>query len=110
MRLEIAVTPFFPFQFVRVAVNTTIMLSQAQTVIALRMMGMAGFWSVTPAENTRMVQEKLRAGLQAGMAVQHAMLTGKTPVEVAEAALRPVARVTASNSRRLMKRGPTLPS
>lgn len=101
--------PINPFDMIRLSVNSAIMLGQAQAVITMRLMGLAGMWSVTPSENGRMVQEKLRAGLQANAAVQKAVLMGKSPIEIAEAALVPISRATAANVRRLTKRGPKVP-
>lgn len=87
-------------------VHTTQMFAEAQTVIAMRMLGMAGFWSVTPGETYRMVFEKPAAFTQAAQAAGTAMLSGKAPHQVAAAAINPIRRKTRANSRRLAKRGP----
>jgi len=38
-----------------------LVIAEAQAVVAMRMMGMAGVWSVTPAEDARMMSEKVQA-------------------------------------------------
>lgn len=89
----------------RLSMQTGTMLAQANMVIAMRMWGMAGVWNVTPDENKRMVAEKGTAMLAAGAAAAGAMAQGKGPVNVALAALQPVARKTKANAARLGKRG-----
>ncbi len=88
------------------SMKTGMMLGQAQMVIAMRMMGMAGAWNVTPAENKRMVDEKKATAVASGNAMAKAALAGKDPVAVAMAGLQPVARRTKANAKRLAKRGP----
>ena len=88
------------------SMRTGLMLGQANMVIAMRMMGMAGGWNVTPAENKRMVDEKTDAAMASGTAMMRAAMAGKGPVAVAEAGLAPVARKTRANAKRLAKRGP----
>lgn len=102
-------TPFSPFDIMRLSINTTVMLAQAQSVIAMRMMGMAGVWTVSPSENNRMVAEKMRAGMQSGLAAQRSALSGGSLTDIAEAALAPVKRATAANARRLTRGGPKTP-
>jgi hypothetical protein len=98
-----------PAQMMRLSIQTSIMLAEAQMVIGMRMMGMMGMWRVLPSETTRMSAEKLAAMSQAAVASSRAALAGKAPVEVAEAALRPIRRKTASNVKRLARRGPGKP-
>ncbi|MFN4129547.1 MAG: antifreeze protein [Paracoccaceae bacterium] len=101
--------PFSPFDLMRLSMNTTTMMMQAQSVIAMRVMGMAGAWTVSPTENTRMVSEKMRAGMKAGAAAQKSALSGGSVTQIAEAALAPVKRATAANARRLTRSGPKNP-
>jgi hypothetical protein len=101
--------PFSPFDLMRLSMNTVTMLAQAQSVIAMRMMGMAGVWSVSPQENNRMVSEKMRAGMKSGLAAQRTALAGGSATDIAEAALAPVKRATAANARRLSRSGPKNP-
>lgn len=96
-----------PLDYWRGALNFATMMAEAQMVIAMRMMGMAGFWNVTPFENTRMVQEKAVAAQAAALAAGRAIATGQSPAAAAFAALKPVRRRTKSNVRRLTRRGPS---
>lgn len=85
------------------------MWSEAQTVITLRMLGMAGLWSVAKSENQRMLAEKLPAITEAMIAASLAGLQGQTPGQIAQATLRPIRRRTRQNFRRLTRRGPRIP-
>lgn len=85
------------------------MLAEAQTVITLRMLGMAGFWSVPGSENQRMFAEKLPAMTEAMFAAGMAGWRGQSPALVAQATLRPIRKRTRQNSRRLTRRGPRIP-
>jgi len=87
----------------RLAFDTSTMLMQAQTVIALRLMGMAGVTRARPDENLRMVSEKVQAGQRAGTVAWLALLQGAAPVAIAQAALRPVGRATRADVRRLTR-------
>jgi hypothetical protein len=91
------------------SLRTGMMLGQANMVIAMRMMGMAGAWNVTPAENKRMVDEKTAAAVASGTAMMKAAMMGKDAVGVASAGLTPIARRTGANAKRLVKRGPKVP-
>jgi len=82
------------------------MLVEAQTVITLRTMGMAGLWNLGPAETQRMWLEKARAAQESGMAAAGALLGGQGPAGALSAALKPVRHKTRSNARRLVRRGP----
>jgi hypothetical protein len=46
---------------------------------------------------------------EAALATSHAILTGASAAKIAEAALKPVARATKSNVKRLARRGPGKP-
>lgn len=98
-----------PTQMIDLSMKTGMMLVEAQMVIGMRMMGMAGFWRVLPSENARMSSEKVSAVSASAFATSRAIMSGKSPVLIAEAALRPVARTTKSNVKRLARRGPGKP-
>ena len=98
-----------PFDWWMLGLNASVMLAEAQAVIAMRTMGMAGMWSVTPTETTRMVAEKSSAFSSAMQAAGLAAMAGKQPHQIAEAALHPIRRKTRANSRRLARRGPGKP-
>lgn len=98
-----------PAQMISLSLKTGMMLMDAQMVIGMRMMGMAGLWRVHPSETARMSSEKVSAAAQSAVAASTAMLTGKSAAQVAEAALKPIARRTKSNVKRLAARGPGKP-
>lgn len=98
-----------PTQMIELSMKTGMMLVEAQMVIGMRMMGMAGFWRVLPSENARMSSEKVSAVSASAFATSRAIMSGKSPALIAEAALRPVARTTKSNVKRLARRGPGKP-
>lgn len=81
------------------------LMAEAQAVIAMRMMGMAGVWSVTPAEDGRMISEKVYAMTKATTDATKAAMNGGTVDEIAAAAIKPIRRKTRANAKRLGKRG-----
>ena len=76
---------------------TTKMMAEAQAVIALRLLGMAGIWSVTPSENARMITEKTKALHQSASAASKAALQGRAPEKVLLIALAPIRNKTSAN-------------
>lgn len=92
-----------PFAYWALGVRTAQMLVEANTVIAFRVMGMAGGWPVSPTEGARMVFEKGPAFLRAYGDAATAAMKGKRPDEIATAALRPIGRKTRSNAKRLSR-------
>ncbi len=97
-----------PFAYWSNALELGALMAEAQAVIAMRLMGMAGFWSVTPAEDARMVSEKVEALSRAGSEAARVALSGGSPDQIAAAAIRPIRCKTRANYRRLGKRGPRL--
>ena len=95
-----------PFQLWTLGLNTGVMMAEAQTVVVLRLWGMAGLWPVSPSETSRMVAEKWPAFLSAYGAAGAAAMKGHGPHRIAAAALRPIARKTRANSRRLVRARP----
>jgi hypothetical protein len=77
------------------------MLAEAQTVIALRMMGMAGMWTLAEGETARMMTEKQQAFAQSAFDLTAAAMRGKPPEQILSAAVRPLGRKTRANARRL---------
>lgn len=80
-------------------------MAEAQTVIALRLLGMAGAIPSAPDEPRRMVMEKIEAAQEAGLAVARAQARGAGLSAIVMAGLRPVRRRTNSNVKRLTKPG-----
>ena len=86
--------------------QVAMMALEAQTVIALRILGMMGFWAVTPRENARMVSEKPTAFLHSAQAAMSAAANGQRPDQIVHAAMKPIRRRTSANVQRLARRGP----
>lgn len=99
-----------PAEAIRLAMQSGMMMAEANMVIGMRLMGMGGMWRVTPAENTRMVQEKTDAAIASGAAMTRAMMAGQSPAKVALAGMKPVRAKTRANATRLAKRGLGKPS
>lgn len=99
-----------PYDLFRTGSEIALMAVEAQSVIALRLMGLSGLWSVTPRESLRMVSEKGPAFRDASMAAVAAAMGGKRPDEIVDAAVKPLRRKTRANVRRLSRRGPKMPS
>ncbi len=97
-----------PFEILRASMAGLQMAAEAQAVIAYRIFGMAGIWSVTPSENSRMVSEKGPALMAANLAAWNAAMRGQRPDQVYSAWLAPIGRETRSNALRLGKRGPKM--
>jgi hypothetical protein len=89
------------FDLWRLSMDTTRMMAEAQMVIALRMMGMAGVIPARPDETRRMVTEKAAAAQEAGLAMTRAAMSGGSAPAIAAAGLKPVGRRTRANVRRL---------
>lgn len=85
------------------------MASEAQTVIALRSLGMMGLWNTGPGENKRMVDEKTDAFAKSAIATAAAIARGARPDQIAMAGLRPLRQKTRPNAARLSKAGPKSP-
>lgn len=92
-----------PFDFFRPTYTAGLMLMEAQMVIALRMLGLAGILPAAPGENMRMVTEKAQAAQEAGFAMARAIGAGADPGRIALAGLKPVRRRTRANAKRLSK-------
>lgn len=101
--------PMTPADALRLSVKTGLLMLDAQMVIGLRLMGMAQMWRVAPFENRRMMAEKIAAASASGKAVQKAMMAGKRPAAIVDAALKPVASRARANAGRLARRGPKTP-
>ncbi|OSQ50633.1 hypothetical protein [Marivita geojedonensis] len=96
---------FTPMDYWANAMQMGWVMAEAQGVIAMRMMGAMGLWSVPKTENSRMLNEKVFAFLKGGTDASLAMLAGKSPDVVAALAIKPIRQTTRANHRRLTKRG-----
>ena len=97
-----------PFDMMASMSNAMMLVAEAQAVVAFRLMGMAGVWSVTAGENRRMIDEKLPAFTESLVAATLAGARGASPAQIIAASVNPLRKRTRMNSRRLAKRGPRL--
>ncbi len=79
---------------------------EAQSVIGLRTLGMAGLWNTPFDENYRMVVEKQGTFLKAGCEAVEDMVSGQDPVATARRAVATLDVATSENRQRLTARGP----
>ncbi len=92
-----------PLSFLTLQTSFASMVFEAQTVIALRMLGMAGVLPAARGENNRMVSEKGPAMVKAFAAGTTAAMAGKRPDQIMTAAMAPLSRKVHANRKRLMK-------
>ncbi|WP_186766532.1 antifreeze protein [Puniceibacterium confluentis] len=95
-----------PLHLWNATLQMTFLLIETQSVITMRLLGMAGLWNVTRSENTRMVDEKPPAMMQSAMNAVSATMNGARPDQIVTSAIRPLRAKTRSNTNRLAKRGP----
>lgn len=74
---------------------------EAQSVINMRMLGMAGLWPVGKAENQKMLSEKPVAFAKASQAAAKMAASGGRPDEILAAAIAPLTRTARANRKRL---------
>lgn len=79
-------------------------MTDSQTVIGLRLSGMAGFWPMEQAETSKMVLEKLNTVMASAGAAIQASMAGQNLSQITLAALKPVRRQTRVNARRLTRK------
>lgn len=92
-----------PFAAWRTGVALWSLAAEAQSVVTLRMLGMAGVLKAHPREGHTMLAEKGPAFARAAMAAGAAAAKGEGPEAVVAAAIRPLKRRTGANLRRLTK-------
>ena len=98
-----------PQQAFRLMTQSALMMFEAQCVIAMRLAGMSGAWTVGANEDSRMVTEKHQAAMASGQAMIVAAASGASPAVVALAGMKPVRAKTRANAARLAKSGPKGP-
>ncbi len=81
--------------------DAAIFAGEAQTVIAMRMMRLAGGGALANAEAQRMVTEKLAAFAAAQAAAGVALAAGKRPKVAMTRAMTPIRKRMRANRRRL---------
>lgn len=100
--------PVDAFELARTSRKLWMMGLEAQAVMTMRMMGMAGLWNVDSREDARMMLEKPEALGRSAMAGMLAAVSGERPEKIMRAGLGPLRAKTKSNARRLARRGPKL--
>lgn len=85
----------------RLMAQMTRIAIESQMIIGLRMAGMMGFMAQAPGEPFRMIAEKQAAASESLFAIAQATSRGVPADRVMSAALRPYAKRTRANSRRL---------
>ena len=92
-----------PFALMALNMQMASLMVEAQTVVALRVMGMSGAIPASTDENALMINEKSTAIIDAYSAGTKAAMEGKTPDQIMSAAMEPVSRKVTANRKRLMK-------
>ena len=80
----------------------------SQSVVAMRMMGLSGTWTLSRDEHQDMIREKLPAYTEAMVAAGLAAVSGHSPDRVMHAALVPISDKARDNRQRLARNGPRL--
>lgn len=94
-----------PMSYIGNAFQVGFMMAEANSVIAMRTLGMMGIWSVTPSEDGRMISEKVHAMAKAQSDATRVAMNGGSFDEIAAAAIKPIRNKTRANAKRLGKRG-----
>ncbi|MGF1552235.1 MAG: hypothetical protein ACFBWO_07010 [Paracoccaceae bacterium] len=92
-----------PVEFWMAGYEAARLTAEANAVVGLRLMGMAGFWKMPNAEDDRMIAEKQAAFPRAAFAAGRAMAAGRDPVAAMRAAMRPLHAKTGANVKRLSR-------
>lgn len=90
-----------PLQILSMQTQMMQLCGDTQTVMTLRVMGMAGILPAEEDENERMVSEKLPALMKSATAAQNAVLNGCSPDQILNAAIAPLSSKVRDNRIRL---------
>lgn len=82
--------------------------ADVQFVIAMRVMGLSGVWSVPDGEHNDMIHEKLPAFTEAMVAGTLTAFSGRGPDRVMQAVIEPLSQKASANRARLSDRGPRI--
>ncbi len=88
-------------------VSYATLITEAHSVVAYRLLGMGGAWSVPRGENHAMLREKGPAFTEAMVASTMTAIKGGAPDKIMAAAIKPLSKKARSNRKRLARRGPT---
>lgn len=100
--------PLDPFKMWANSLELARLGFEANSIIAMRMMGFMGYWRVRDTEALRMVTEKPAAFMESWYRGASAAMEGAAPEKVLKEAIKPIRRKTRSNHARLMRSGPKL--
>lgn len=93
------------FDYLSAGANVWRLGVETNSVILLRMMGMAGIWNTPFDENWRMVAEKPKVFIKSGRDGMVAAMEGKDPAKVVNASIKHLNEATNENRKRLVDRG-----
>lgn len=93
--------PSSPYNSFRLGLEAWQLAVEAQQVMALRLMALSGWLPYQAGENRRMVDEKSKAFTKAAIGAHHAIISGKSPDDVARAAMKPIRKKVRANRKRL---------
>ena len=96
---------FTPMDYWTNAIQCGCVMVEAQTAIAMRLMGVMGLWSVPETENRQMLNEKLFAFAKGTTDASLAAMSGKSPDVVTALAINPIRQTTRANQKRSTNRG-----
>ena len=77
-----------------------------QWVLAMRLLGLSGVWSLPYGESQAMIDEKFPAFTEAALSGTFAMMSGGSPDRVFRETLEPISSKASANRERLVGRGP----
>ena len=80
--------------------------ARAQSVMTMRLLGLAGAWNLPDDETHRMLTEKPKAFAEGFIDAWFAALNGGSAPVVMRKAAQPAMQRVATNARRLQQRGP----
>lgn len=93
------------FDYLSTGANVWRLGVETNSVILLRMMGMAGIWNTPFDENWRMMAEKPKVFINSGRDGMVAAMEGKDPAKVMDASIKHLNDATNENRKRLVDRG-----
>lgn len=92
-----------PLSLLNLNLGLATLLLEAQTVVALRLLGLSGAIPSHPGELHRMISEKPAAYTEAWLRAAEAVVAGESADMIIKAATRPLHRKVRANKRRLMR-------
>ena len=95
-----------PLDIANVWMSYATLITEAHSVVAYRLMGMGGAWSVPRGENHAMLREKGPAFTEAMVASTLTAIKGGAPDKIMAAAIKPLSKKARANRKRLARRGP----